>query len=227
MWVGATAVYALSLFAVSRTLATRFGNESLSQVETAVPPSDDPAAEEGAADSLQSADTEAPGPPVTDRRTRARKGLGSLPRLRGVWVIVVLASLGAGLIASGSLGTMAMRERMMKELARRGWLWRRYRAAVDAYRRRRAIETGEDPAAVLRPDHDPREVRTVRSELRRQVSGRWRFMHDLLEGTYDRDLSRALATSDYAHAAEWAFHREGTLEASDVGGSRSIDTWEP
>lgn len=116
------------------------------------------------------------------------------------------------------LGAMAMRERMMKELARRGWLRRRYEAAVDAYRRRRAIETGEDPAAVLRPDRDPREVRTVRPELRRQVSGRWRFMHDLLAGTYDRDLSRALATSDYAHAAEWAFQKEGTLEASEIGG---------
>ena len=398
VWVGATAVYALSLLAVSRILATRFGNESPSQVETAVPPSDDQAAEEVAADSLRSVDAEAPGPPFTDRRTIVRKGLGSLPGFRSVWVVVVLAGLGAGVAALGSglsagdaaalgvtvalavyaigiavlldrrphrsvetfrqvrmlffftvvygafglvglmarddgwygdrrqggfgelwiaegvlvfvililvvamaadgfrrekrartrisdierriattvdtkwaageafeqfvasaaawaaviwkpfgefdvdeapdrdrtvfevlkaetrpflvtpLGAMAMRERMMKELARRGWLWRRYEAAVDAYRRRRAIETGEDPAAVLRPDHDPREVRTVRPELRRQVSGRWRFMHDLLAGTYDRDLSRALATSDYAHAAEWAFQREGTLEASEIGG---------
>ncbi|MCY4370834.1 MAG: hypothetical protein OXF41_15785 [bacterium] len=116
------------------------------------------------------------------------------------------------------LGAMAMRERMMKELAKRGWLGRRYEAAVEAYRRRRAIETGEDPAAVLRPDRDPREVHTVAPEMRRQVSGRWRFMHDLLVGTYDRDLSRALAMSDYAHAAEWAFRREGTLEASEIGG---------
>ncbi len=116
------------------------------------------------------------------------------------------------------LGAMAMRERMMKELAKPGWLSRRYEAAVDAYRRRRAIETGEDPTAVLRPDNDPREVRTVSPDQRSQVSGRWRFMHDLLAGTYDKDLSRALATSDYAHAAEWAFQREGTLEASEIGG---------
>ena len=106
----------------------------------------------------------------------------------------------------------------MKELAKPGWLSRRYEAAVEAYRRRRAIETGEDPAAVLRPDRDPREVRTVPTDRRPRVSGRWRFMQDLLSGTYDKDLSRALATSDYAHAAEWAFQREGTLEASEIGG---------
>lgn len=116
------------------------------------------------------------------------------------------------------LGAMAMRERMMRELAKPGWLGQRYEAAVDAYRRRRAIETGEDPAAVLRPDQDPREVRTVRPDQRSEVSGRWRFVQDLLAGTYDRDLSRALAMSDYAQAAEWTFQREGTLEASEIGG---------
>ena len=397
-WVVVTAVYALSLVAVSRTLAARFRNESPTEPETAAPPSGRHALEEGDGDDLQTAGAETAGTPFVGRRARERKGLDRLPGYRGVTVIVALAGLGAGLAGSGSglsggdatalgvsvalavyaiglaalldrrshrsvetfrqvrmlffftviygafglvglmardqgwygdrrpqgfgdlwiweavlvffivvlvvamaadtfrrekrvrtrvsdiergivttvdtqwaaeeafeqfvgsaaawaaviwkpfgefdadeapdrdrtafqvlkaetrpflvtpLGAMAMRERMMKELARRGWLWRRYEEAVDAYRRRRAIETGEDPAAVLRPDRDPREVRTVPPELRRQVSGRWRFMHDLLEGAYDRDLSRALATSDYAHAAEWVFQREGTLEASEIGG---------
>ena len=397
-WVVVTAIYALSLVAVSRTLAARLRNESPTQAETVAPSSDHHAAEEGDGHDLRSAKAEAAGQPFVDRRTRDRKGLDRLPGFRRVIVIVAFSGLGAGFAAFGSglsegdaaafgvtvalavyaialavlldrrphrsvetfrqvrmlffftviygafglvglmargdgwygdrrpqgfgnlwiweavlvffifllvvamaagnfrrekrvrtrvsdiergivttvdtqwaaeeafeqfvgsaaawaaviwkpfgefdpdeapdrdrtvfevlkaetrpflvtpLGAMAMRERMMKELARRGWLWRRYEAAVDAYRRRRAIETGEDPAAVLPPDQDPREVRTVPAELRRQVSGRWRFMHDLLEGTYDRDLSRALATSDLAHAAEWAFQREGTLEASEIGG---------
>ena len=397
IWVGVTAAYALSLGAVSRTLAARFGNQPTPKAATGAPSADDRAEEAGDTGGSRPAEAEAAGPPFVDRRTGARKGIDQLPGFRGVLVIVVLAGFGAALGAFGALsagdaaalgvtvalavyaialaflldrkphrsletfrqvrllffftviygafglvglmarddgwygdrrsegfgelwiaeavlvicilllvaamavdsvrrekrartrvsdiergivaavdtqwaaeeafeqfvgsaaawasviwkpfgefdvdeashrdrtvfevlkaearpflvtplGAMAMRERMMKELAKPGWLSRRYEAAVDAYRRRRAIETGEDPTAVLRPDRDPREVRTVPTDRRPRVSGRWRFMQDLLSGTYDKDLSRALATSDYAHAAEWAFQREGTLEASEIGG---------
>ena len=95
VWVGATPVYALSLFAVSRTLAARFGDESLTQAETALSSSDDRSAEEGDAGDLQSADGEAAGPPFAARSTRSREGLGRLPGFRGVSVIVALAGLAA------------------------------------------------------------------------------------------------------------------------------------
>lgn len=116
------------------------------------------------------------------------------------------------------LGAMAMRERMMKELAKPGWLSHRYQTAVEAYRRRRAVETGTEPGAIRMPDQDPREVHTLADEDRLKVSGRWRFMNDLVEGTYDRELSRALDALDHANAAEWVYQQEGTLEASETGG---------
>ena len=116
------------------------------------------------------------------------------------------------------LGAMAMRERMMKELAKPGWLGHRYQTAVEAYRRRRAVETGTEPGAIRMPDQDPREVHTLADEDRLKVSGRWRFMSDLVEGTYDRELSRALDALDHADAAEWVYQQEGTLEASETGG---------
>ena len=116
------------------------------------------------------------------------------------------------------LGAIAMRERMMKELAKRGWLSRRYQTAVEAYRRRRAIETGTEPGAILLPDQDPREVHTVAPEHRSKVSGRWRFLSDLTEGIYDRELARALDALDHANAAEWVYQQEGTLAASETGG---------
>lgn len=116
------------------------------------------------------------------------------------------------------LGSMAMRERMMKELAKPGWLGHRYQTAVEAYRRRRAVETGTEPGAIRMPDQDPREVHTLADEDRLKVSGRWRFMSDLVEGTYDRELSRALDALDHANAAEWVYQQEGTLEASETGG---------
>ena len=116
------------------------------------------------------------------------------------------------------LGAMAMRERMMKELAKPGWLSHRYQTAVEAYRRRRAVETGTEPGAIRMPDQDPREVHTLADEDRMKVSGRWRFMSDLVEGTYDRELSRALDALDHANAAEWVYQQEGTLEASETGG---------
>ena len=398
LWGGVTAAYALSLVAVSRTVAARFRSVSPPQVETAASLSDDPETEEDDAEDRQSADGDVAGPSYLGRRAVAPTGLRQVPGLRGVSAIVTVSGIGTWFAALGSglsggdaaafgvsvalavyaitlavlldrklhrsvesfrqvrmlffftviygafglvglmardngwygrrrlqgfgdlwigegvlvifiillvvamaiesfrrekraririsdiergivatvdtqwaaeeafeqfvgsaaawagviwkpfgefeaaetrgrartvfevlkaearpflvtaLGAMAMRERMMKELAKPGWLSRRYEAAVDAYRRRRAIETGEDPTAVLRPDHDPREVRTVPPDRRPRVSGRWRFVQDLLAGTYGKDLSRALATSDYAHAAEWAFQREGTLEASEIGG---------
>ena len=117
-----------------------------------------------------------------------------------------------------ALGATAIRERMMKELASPGWVRGRYETAIDAYRRRRAIETGSEASAVLRPDQDPREVHTILPEERPDVSGRWRFMRDLISGTYNRDLSRALAASDHASAAEWAYRQEDTIEASETGG---------
>ena len=116
------------------------------------------------------------------------------------------------------LGAMAMRERMMKELAKPGWLSHRYQTAVEAYRRRRAVETGTEPGAIRMPDQDPREVFPLADEDRLKVSGRWRFMSDLVEGTYDRELSRALDALDHANAAEWVYQQEGTLEASETGG---------
>lgn len=116
------------------------------------------------------------------------------------------------------LGAMAMRERMMKELAKPGWLGHRYQTAVEAYRRRRAVETGTEPGAIRMPDQDPREVHTLADEDRLKVSGRWRFMNDLVEGIYDRELSRALDALDHANAAEWVYQQEGTLEASETGG---------
>ena len=116
------------------------------------------------------------------------------------------------------LGAMAMRERMMKELAKPGWLSRRYQTAAEAYRRRRAVETGTEPDAILLPDQDPREVHTVPPKDRLKVSGRWRFVNDLTAGTYDRELSRALDALDHANAAEWVYKQEGTLEASETGG---------
>ena len=116
------------------------------------------------------------------------------------------------------LGAMAMRERMMKELAKPGWLSRRYQTAAEAYRRRRAVETGTEPEAILLPDQDPREVHTVPPKDRLKVSGRWRFVNDLTAGTYDRELSRALDALDHANAAEWVYKQEGTLEASETGG---------
>lgn len=115
VWVGATPVYALSLFAVSRTLAARFGDESPTQAETALSPSDDRSAEEGDAGDLQSADGEAAGPPFAARSTRSREGLGRFPGFRDVSVIVALAGFGAGLAALGSglsegpPGTVAVR----------------------------------------------------------------------------------------------------------------------
>lgn len=116
------------------------------------------------------------------------------------------------------LGAMSMRERMMKELAKPGWLGHRYQTAVEAYRRRRAVETGTEPGAIPMPDQDPREVHTLADEDRLKVSGRWRFMSDLVAGTYDRELSRALDALDHANAAEWVYQQEGTLEASETGG---------
>ena len=116
------------------------------------------------------------------------------------------------------LGAIAMRERMMKELAKPGWLSRRYQTAVEAYRRRRAIETGTEPGTILLPDQDPREVHTVAPAHRSKVSGRWRFLSDLTEGIYHRELSRALDALDHANAAEWVYQQEGTLAASETGG---------
>ena len=116
------------------------------------------------------------------------------------------------------LGAIAMRERMMKELAKPGWLSRRYQTAVEAYRRRRAIETGTEPGTILLPDQDPREVHTVAPEHRSKVSGRWRFLSDLTEGIYHKELSRALDALDHANAAEWVYQQEGTLAASETGG---------
>ena len=116
------------------------------------------------------------------------------------------------------LGAMAMRERMMRELAKRGWLSRRYQTAVEAYRRRRAVETGTEPTAILPPDQDPREVHTIAWEDRPKVSGRWRFARDLTAGAYDRELGRALDALDHANAAEWVYKQEGTLEAAERGG---------
>ena len=116
------------------------------------------------------------------------------------------------------LGAIAMRERMMKELAKPGWLSHRYQTAAEAYRRRRAIETGTEPTAILLPDQDPREVHTVAPEDRPKVSGRWRFLSDLTEGTYDKKLARALDALDHAGAAEWVYQQEGTLAASETGG---------
>lgn len=117
-----------------------------------------------------------------------------------------------------SLGAMAMRERMMRELAKPGWLSRRYQTAVEAYRRRRAVETGTEPASILPPDQDPREVHTIAWEDRPKVSGRWRFARDLTAGAYDRELGRALDALDHANAAEWVYKQEGTLEAAERGG---------
>ena len=117
-----------------------------------------------------------------------------------------------------SLGEMAMRERMMKELAKPGWLGRRYQTAVEAYRRRRAVETGTEPASILPPDQDPREVHTIAWEDRPKVSGRWRFARDLTAGAYDQELGRALDALDHANAAEWVYKQEGTLEAAERGG---------
>lgn len=116
------------------------------------------------------------------------------------------------------LGAMAMWARMMRELARPGWLSRRYQTAVEAYRRRRAVETGTEPDAILVPDQDPREVYPLAYEERPGVSGRWRFMEELVNGTYDRELSRALDALDHTNAAEWVYRQEGTLEASETGG---------
>ena len=116
------------------------------------------------------------------------------------------------------LGAMAMRERMMRELAKRGWLSRRYQTAVEAYRRRRAVEMGTEPTAILPPDQDPREVHTIAWEDRPKVSGRWRFAKDLTAGAYDRELGRALDALDHANAAEWVYKQEGTLEAAERGG---------
>lgn len=116
------------------------------------------------------------------------------------------------------LGALAMRERMMKELAKPGWLSRRYQTAITAYRRRRAIETGTEPGSILLPDRDPREVHTVALEHRSKVSGRWRFLSDLAEGIYNKELSRALDALDHANAAEWVYQQEGTLAASETGG---------
>ena len=116
------------------------------------------------------------------------------------------------------LGAMAMRERMMRELAKPGWLGRRYQTAVEAYRRRMAVETGTEPAAILPPDQDPREVHTIAWEDRPKVSGRWRFARDLTAGAYDRELGRALDALDHANAAEWVYKQEGTLEAAERGG---------
>ncbi len=116
------------------------------------------------------------------------------------------------------LGAMSMRERMMKELAKPGWLSRRYQTAAEAYRRRRAVEKGEEPDDILPPDQDAREVRTVPPKDRPKVSGRWRFVNDLTEGIYDRELSRVLDALDHANAAEWVYKQEGTLEASETGG---------
>lgn len=116
------------------------------------------------------------------------------------------------------LGAMAMRERMMRELAKRGWLSRRYQTAVEAYRRRRAVEMGTEPASILPPDQDPREVHTIAWEDRPKVSGRWRFARDLTAGAYDRELGRALDALDHANAAEWVYKQEGTLEAAERGG---------
>ena len=116
------------------------------------------------------------------------------------------------------LGAMAMRERMMRELAKPGWLGRRYQTAVEAYRRRMAVETGTEPAAILPPDQDPREVHTIAWADRPKVSGRWRFARDLTAGAYDRELGRALDALDHANAAEWVYKQEGTLEAAKRGG---------
>lgn len=116
------------------------------------------------------------------------------------------------------LGAMAMRERMMRELAKPGWLGRRYQTAVEAYRRRMAVETGTEPAAILPPDQDPREVHTIAWKDRPKVSGRWRFARDLTDGAYDRELGRALDALDHANAAEWVYKQEGTLEAAERGG---------
>ena len=92
-------------------------------------------------------------------------------------------------------GEKLFETRTVRLASERGWLTSQYEGSIQTYRTEQAVLVGsDDPAAVGRPDQDPKTVAQYEAETRPEKGDRWRWADLFFDGVYDPAFLQALET---------------------------------